>query len=280
MKPRRPSIAGLTLWGYALVPWLVFLVVQASVTFGFSDRPKSVGCFIVIVLFIGVGLFLNASHNVHFAPISGAGLLATVAATLMGLYNYDTNELLAGYYDHAQEYTNVVPSEPALSFADAGLLDFTNESEVDITKSVGFSHRGMVYCIAPIFDKTENEVVQFWATGLNCCSAMSDFYCDDSTNKDAHSGAVVFDNNGWFEESNRDMYVKAQDKAMAEFNLISAKAPIYLRWTTSGRKHFLRNHYHSNALIFFFLSLAVYFILSYVLAVALVKIPPPRRTMV
>eukprot|EP00397_Hematodinium_sp_SG-2012_P046164 GEMP01052063.1.p1 GENE.GEMP01052063.1~~GEMP01052063.1.p1 ORF type:complete len:281 (+),score=53.63 GEMP01052063.1:241-1083(+) len=278
MKPRRPAVGGPVVWAYTGIQWLIFAVVQTCITFTFSTMPKSVG-FLVICCLVACGaLHANRSRNIHFQPMTVAVGLATVLASFLGFYNYDANELLSTYYYNARDYTNVVPSEQALAFSDAGVIDFTDESVVDIARSVGYNHKGTMYCIAPITDRTYSAKIEFWATGVNCCPrALGDFFCDESKNVHAHSGAVVFDNVGWFADSNHDFYQLAKNKATAAFDLVSAGHPTFVRWTTNDKKYFLRDSYHQHALLIWGVSLAVYALVSYILAIALVKASVPPR---
>jgi len=279
MRPKKQDIGGALFWAYAIVPWIVSLVVNAFVTFGFSSAPKTVA-FIIFVLAVTCGFLWNhRDRNAHFKPLAIAMSIATASALVFGLYNFDKNEVLATYYDYAREYTNVVPSEPAGGTSDAGVIDFTVEATVDITRSVGFTHKGIVYCIAPVFDRTSSAEVQYWATGIDCCRPMSDYWCDAAKDPLVHGGAVVFDNKGWFQSSNRDFYVKAMKKAMAEFGLQTAKHPIYLRWTASDNKWFLRNYYRKWAVLFFFGFLLAYGIVSCIIASVFIKNAPREHSM-
>lgn len=195
MKARRPAIGGPIVWAYTGIPWLVFTVIESCVTFRFAATPKSVGFLIVCCLVACVVLHVNRARNIHFQPMTVAIGLATVFASFIGFYNYDAHEVLSSYYDNSRAYTNVVPSEQALAFSDAGAIDFTSEAMVDITRGVGYRHKGTMYCIAPITDNTNPAKVEFWATGIDCCrNRPRDFYCDEAKNMKAHSGAVVFDN--------------------------------------------------------------------------------------
>lgn len=274
MRPRKQDIGGPVFWGYAIVPWMVSLVVSAFVTFGFSSQPKTVALIVSALLLTSGFLWANRSREPHFKPLAITIIIATASSVLFGLYNFDKNEVLASYYDYAREYSNVVPSEPAVGLSDAGVIDFTVESTVDITRSVGFTHKGVDYCIAPVLDRTSSQAVQYWATGMDCCRPMSDYWCDAARDPNVHSGAVVFDNKGWFQNSNRDLYVKAMYKAMAEFGLQTAQYPIYIRWTASGNKYFLRDYYRKWAIVFFVSFLLFYGLVSGILAYVFVKNAP------
>jgi len=274
MGPRKDDIWGPVFWGYAIVPWLVSLVVNAYVTFGFASQPKALA-FIIFALLLTSGLlWSNRARQPHFKPLAITTVVATASSLLFGLYNFDKNEVLASYYDYAREYSNVVPSEPAVGLSDAGVIDFTIESTVDITRSVGFTHKGVDYCIAPVLDRTSSQAVQYWATGIDCCRPMSDYWCDAARDPYVHSGTVVFDTKGWFQDSNRDLYVKAMYKAMAEFGLQTAEHPIYIRWTTSSNKYFLRDYYRKWAIVFFVCYLIFYGFVSGILSYVFIKYAP------
>ena len=128
-----------------------------------------------------------------------------------------------------------------------------------MTRSVGWkAENGNTYCIAPIvpLSKTATQkIVEFWAVGVNCCSSVGSFTCDDSERLDVHAGAVVFDNNSWFQNSNFDFYTRARLKAMGEFGLSTTAdskkldiipEPAYIRWfedTSMVEETYAKNAY-------------------------------------
>lgn len=158
-------------------------------------------------------------------------LLATVAATLVGLYIYFEYTFQFYKIGGLRTYSNVLPAEPAASHADAGKIFFSPDSKVDITRAVGFKAQGGVYCVAPILDDTQIARVNYWAVGRDCCNSRASFNCDEAWNPDAHAGAVVMDSGAPQVSFNQmDFYWKAVKEATALYDLASADPPVYVRW--------------------------------------------------
>lgn len=261
-------------WGFCIIPWLVFLSISGVFTFLFSVYTKTCGLCSCIAFLASLLLWTTRTKDRLYGPLALLMVLANVLGIIVGLYNYDTNEILAGYYYYARHYNNVVPSESSVGLLDAGMIDFTKESSVDIGRSVGYKHQGVTYCVAPVIaprNGDEKEVVQYWATGLGCCGAKSNFWCDDSKLPTAHSAAVVFQNHGWFAHSNKKYYEKAMNKAVAQHKMVTTDNPLFVRWTLKEKKAFLRDQYHKAAIFTFTFINFIYGLISYMLGVACIK---------
>merc|ERR1719247_1828866 len=89
--------------------------------------------------------------------------------TLAGFYNY--NALMSEFwaYEETRVYTNVLPSKPAKAFTDAGVIMFSSNAKVDLTKAVGY-RSGTMYCVAPILGTQPAKAVEYWAVGTDCCA--------------------------------------------------------------------------------------------------------------
>jgi hypothetical protein len=158
-------------------------------------------------------------------------MLASVAATCVGLYIYFGYTYQFYKLGGLRTYTNVLPAEPAEAHADAGKIYFSPDSKVDITRAVGFQAQGGVYCVAPILDETEIARVNFWAVGRDCCKSRASFNCDEAWNAEAHSGAVVLDTGAPQISFNQlDFYNKAVKEAQSLYEIASADNPIFVRW--------------------------------------------------
>lgn len=134
-------------------------------------------------------------------------------------------------YDQKAGYTGVHAASPAKSRADAGSVAFTKTTHVDITTSLGYK-RGDVYCVAPIVDDAiDDELVNFWAVGLNCCGARDAFRCYDSLNPHARGGMVAASKPiSDFHASELDMYRKAAEIAAGQYDLQQAPDAMFIYW--------------------------------------------------
>merc|ERR1719231_1169470 len=94
-----------------------------------------------------------------FLHIGVLCVCACVAGSLAGLFNYYTFMYQYWSIDEGQTYTNVLPTEPAASHADAGKIVFSSTSRVDTTRALGYKV-GTVYCVAPILDDTQFDRVE------------------------------------------------------------------------------------------------------------------------
>jgi len=105
-----------------------------------------------------------------FLSLGLLSLFAVINAVLCGNYNYWNHMFQYWSYDENRAYTNVLPTEPAASHADAGKIVFADTARVDTTRAVGFK-MSTVYCVAPILDDTQLDRVEYWAAGTDCCPA-------------------------------------------------------------------------------------------------------------
>jgi len=60
----------------------------------------------------------------------------------------------------------------------------------------------------------------------------------------------VFDNNGFFDGSNFDVYQKAKEKAEATFKLISAQEPMFIRFVREDNLNMLSDYYNTRASLY------------------------------
>jgi hypothetical protein len=241
-------------WIILLVPAVAFNIISVLYNFLFYSHWHWVviaTLAALVVCFLLIALGNGPEANGRYLPLGISGSASVLLGAFLGLYCYDTYGIFVNFYTHSRTYTNVVPSEPSASVADAGRLIFTDESTVDGTKSVGYAApNGKKYCIAPVHDFSDSARVEFWAVGMDCCGWESEFSCDASTNPDAHGGIVVFDNMGLFNPSNRDWYILARKKAEAEFDLVSVEKPIYVRWVENDALSKLSSEYQTKATTF------------------------------
>jgi len=235
------------------VPVVAFIIITILYNFLFYQHWHWVILLTVLALVCCFLLISLRDRSARYLPLGISTAASVLLGAFLGLYCYDTYGIFINFYGNSRTYTNVVPSEPSASVADAGRLVFTSESSVDGTKSVGYAApNGKKYCIAPVHDFADTARVEFWAVGIDCCGWESEFTCDASTDPEAHGGIVVFDNMGIFNPSNRDWYTLAMKKAEAEFDLVSVEKPVYVRWVANEELNKLSSEYHTKSSWFIF----------------------------
>jgi len=104
------------------------------------------------------------------------------------------------YYEHYVEmrtYSNVGGSQSVTQFNDGSMFLFTQDSRLDVMRSVGYKSRwtGNVYCVSPVVDSTMTNAdpINFWAVGEGCCLARGEFACDDAQDSKTMSALVVLE---------------------------------------------------------------------------------------
>lgn len=271
----RSITSSLDFWIILLIPAIVFNIISVLYNFFFYAHWHWVITLTLVgFIFCGVLIILRDTSP-RYLPL-GVSCAASIAlGAFLGIYCYDTYGIFAQFYKHSRTYTNVVPSEPSASVADAGRIVFTDESHVKVPKSVGYAApNGQKYCVAPIGDSTDQQRIEFWAVGVDCCGWESEFFCDEAQNPEAHGGIVVFDNLGLFNPSNRDYYVMARKKAEAEFDLTSVEKPMYVRWVANDNLNKLADSYGTSANIFLGVTVFADLVVSAVFSFVFVKNMP------
>lgn len=281
-RPAHPRMAQLTIilrkpdflvtW---LIPFFVFSVLVLLFCYGFMMLPNLCVLVAMFFAFIGVVLVMYWRRSPLYLPLGATTITAVVVGVFVGLYLYDTYAVYPAFYRHSRTYTNVVPSQPSAAVADAGHFTFTAESFVDANRSVGFIiERGYTYCVAPIRDGTYMPRVEFWAVGMECCAASGRFQCDEAEDRSAHAGIRIFDNSGFFQNSDKDHYKEARQKAEASHGLISVDSPIYVRWVREENLNMVSNEYQNKAVLGVLMFMNLYLAASAALAFLLYR---PRK---
>jgi len=189
-----------TLWKRALSLTLGccgFYVFMATVVMVFYDNwPFWVALTLVITLAKSAITWklLVRRWLTYLGPFFAAGSLA---GFIIGLYAYYTSLLPYLRYIDTAKHNNVAASEPALRFADSGMLTFSPGSGVDVARSVGYmsAAAGARICVAPVTDLSmgADTPVNFFAVGINCCGWRGSFDCDDAGDSEAHSALLGLD---------------------------------------------------------------------------------------
>jgi len=160
--------------------------------------------------------------------VSAQCMAAVCISTLTGLITY--HAFLESYWSYADShaYANILPSEAAAGYADAGKVVFADEARIDGLRALGFKD-GRTYCVAPVRGDSE-EPVQFWAAGVDCCGGRGGFTCDDAWDPRARSGLVLINHDRHLQ------YTLAVRQAKAAFGLASAEEPIFVRWVVDPER--------------------------------------------
>jgi hypothetical protein len=252
-KPRRRRI---NLLSFAL-SWFFPVLIFAVTTwlFCFSVRDKSeiwawffVGCCLVLAaIFVVKALlvrrkqreelwtvpwYLRADDDTWFLFLGGTVVMATLFGIVFGMLIYSS--FTYPYYTLSQlhTYNNTDPAMPGQAYLDAGAIEFTTGSYVDISQSLGYKD-GNVYCVAPIkLGKGKEANLDFWAAGTNCCGGAYEggagfpgsFNCfEDRQDAWMRGGLRITDN------SALAMYKVAVMQATEEFQR-SSRNPIFIQW--------------------------------------------------
>lgn len=211
--------------------------------------------FLVLLAIAGGIVYCGAQNSKKKDWLSGLGdrnwllplglgcVVMTVLALILGFFLY--YHYLAYYYRYKemQTYSNVAPSQQTTTFATAALMQFTGDSRLDTMRAAGYKYRwnGKTYCVAPIVDRTMqiNDPISFWAVGINCCLARSQFGCDDAEDSAATSALAVLEPDDVVRPSmqwavrgaNYPQYIKAIDLETASFFTTAAVQPKLVYWT-------------------------------------------------
>lgn len=214
---------------YIFVPWMMFTVV--SLFFTFLYHQASVVVWFVAALCAGVSIVFmivrqRRPGSMYWFVLGMLCFLAVTLAVFLGYYNYQKNMSVYWDYQGQRQYSNVLPSEPALMHLDAGQIEFSSGSALDASRAVGYRD-AKLYCVAPIVGEASQSLIEYWAAGVNCCEQRGAFSCDDANDGEARSGLVVL------EPDMISQYQRATREAAAAFNLAVSQDALFVRWTNN-----------------------------------------------
>lgn len=241
----------------ALVPWALFSVVYAVLSFEIHYQEPGLCMAVIMAAFLLVMLsglfacsasgrwFVNAEHEPTWLIfIFLSMVLAFVSAYSVGSMNFKTN--MQPYYNmrNLNNYSDVSPVRMrGQQLMDAGIIEFAPGTKLDISKSMGFKN-SKVYCVAPIVKGDDPlATYDFWAIGTDCCSGFqADFHCPHFNNPHANGGLRLM------ADGDRAFYRLAVQQAEATYN-IKAIHPLFFEWSVDpmdmveGWKHAGRSDY-------------------------------------
>jgi len=156
----------------------------------------------LVVVLMGVVVFIAFIMYSYYTEkwkvwYSRLTLMSLFVGSLFGLRLHYRELIYYYHYRDMMRYTNIAPSASTMQFLDAGMLQFTGNTKVDVTRAVGYrsATRAQTLCVAPVVDPSmqPTDEVQFWAVGVNCCTWRGSFKCGDAKDSDANSGLLVLD---------------------------------------------------------------------------------------
>lgn len=219
-----------------LAPWLTFVGVLALFFFVKYLLPR-ITWLVLVVVFVLFAAMIAAGAQSTRKSLLYCGVMcifATVLASLLGLHHYSSTSVHVWWLVYGNSFTNVLPSEGARGYSDAGKVLFAEEARIDSSKAMGYKE-GVMYCVAPILDDSDISEIEFWAVGQDCCSARGYFSCDDSWDSQARAGVVIHAADELMPDV-YDHYMKAVKQAQAAFDVESVSAPLFVRWVHDPEK--------------------------------------------
>mmetsp|Transcript_63351 Transcript_63351/g.151145 ORF Transcript_63351/g.151145 Transcript_63351/m.151145 type:complete len:335 (+) Transcript_63351:139-1143(+) len=213
-------------------PWLAFLVCF----FG--------GCIVLALAFVVRWKWFSVDKEGYakdttwpmFLLLTAAG--AWVGGIVVGLRIFDNTTVP---YNDILRLDNYAAVDPATmrgqSYMDAGRIQFINEAKLGLDMPMTFKNLDN-YCVVPIVhDGVTQDVYDFWAIGLNCCSkegydprrppqaqgASGPFQCGEYKNTEAKSGLRLL------RADQREFFRLAVQEAEAAYG-IRTQYPIFFYW--------------------------------------------------
>jgi len=252
------------------VPWLLFCFIYAVMSFSLHYTQPALSW-----LFVGCGAWVTflvglSALRLSFVTMRGeydrepswliflfvSMLMAMVLGVVFGQQNFwaDTQP----YYDllGLSRYTGVSPAGMrGQQLMDAGQVFFAEGAQLDLRKSMGFQNMD-TYCVAPITIGNEAGPLplasyDFWAVGLDCCSASSsDFRCGEFNNPRALAGLRLMN------DDQRSFFRLAVQQAESAYN-IRATHPLFFYWMQSPEDEM--SAYRAEAYKHYFLGMTLHF---------------------
>jgi len=219
------------------VPWGVFVVVTVLFTL---TRPATIWSGLAYAAVLAGTALAGILIAVHVALARGRiylflgilCLLAVMMGCAAGYALYDRD--MAEYWLNKSRpsRSNVAPTDLAASYRDAAAIAFTDAARVDLHRVLGFRPQEdkLTYCVAPVLDEMQQEHVEFWAVGVDCCEPLWGFFCGDVLSPTARSGAVLPGEASAYTARRYERFRDAAYQAAALYGLTMAEKPIFLRW--------------------------------------------------
>lgn len=256
----------LSVFALVYLPWFTFAAI--SLVFAFSCfYPNLVSMMVMGVFVLICGLLTSMSKWGPMYQYNGyLGLVAVLLGVVVGEYSYGAFTAQWWSLAHRTPYTNVVPTESALSKADGGLIEFVEGTHVDTRRTLGhMTFDRHVYCVAPILSDEEIGRVNFWAIGRDCCESFWGFNCGEVLDPAARSGVVYFNSDSLFGQREMPRFQAAAKQAAAFYGMWTPEEPVMVTWVADPDLY--RDTLMSEGRFWLGTVIGVYFLGSLVLAV-------------
>lgn len=249
-----------------------FVLISFLCSFFLGTTALLISALVVLLILMATGED-SATRYPSISALVTIGLFSCGMAVVIGANNYHANYAPYQVAKAGRSYSNVAADAPASAYADAGTIYFEG-AFLDDMHSLGWKGHEHTYCVAPIAQSKVlpgNEPVprvQFWAVGLDCCSARGVFHCNDAGDFQADRGVVLHDLDAVVSDllsprSYHESYMEAVSSACALYGLDSAETPVLLHWVTSTDA-FLDSHWRW-AVGTFVISAAVQFVVVFLI---------------
>jgi amino acid transporter len=244
-----PSEKIMQLTALFAVPFVVYVVLLFMTMLLFHHSPVSVLMGYVAITTVCAFLYLVITYCTRRKEgkwkrwLGVYGVLAAFVGLMVGLSLHYSYLLFYYKYTNMMKYSNVAASQPALQFEDAGALMFTEGTQLDKARAVGFRHirKQQTLCVAPVTDgQTQpTDPVVFFAVGTNCCGWRASFHCDDAGVAGTRGGLLMLEPNQltspameWMVEDSFDFkaFKEALDLQKAVFAVSAAKNYRFIKW--------------------------------------------------
>mmetsp|Transcript_111743 Transcript_111743/g.360725 ORF Transcript_111743/g.360725 Transcript_111743/m.360725 type:complete len:341 (+) Transcript_111743:59-1081(+) len=222
------------------VPWGIFVLVFGMLSMPVHYNQPGATYFVIVLVFVGIlvqgryaytsrlGIGLNnAEREPSWLVFLFLSLMvAFILGMVLGALNYKVYTLAYHQVVSLNDYQGVDPTRMrGQQLLDAGSVIFSNDTVLDLTRSMGFRNLDM-FCVAPIIRPSSDPLptYDFWAVGTNCCSgARPDFHCANYRNPRAHSAIRLLRTN------DRPYYRLAVQQAESAYS-IKAAHPLFFTW--------------------------------------------------
>jgi len=227
---------------YFLSPTVIFTAGNLTFTYLYHRYP-TIASLVMCTVYLGA--LIPAFHRRH-RTLAVFCMISAASGHAEGMHNYHGPVHMSRALDDYKVYTNLLPTAPATAHQDAIALEFSLDTKVDATKAIGLKTGmgtfGRTFCVAPIFDASQDERAEYWAAGMDCCEGKAVFTCDDSSDESNHQGIVVRDTEttGVFSYlmgalytpslGNRDLFLEAVGMAESAYGMKTSDKPIIVRW--------------------------------------------------
>lgn len=218
------------------VPWICYvllLLVFALPSPGAFSSVFALICWAMSLLAAGISHDLQKRHGSPFYKLlTLTVLLSCMAGPLVGHHIFVTE--MSSYWMHQSgvTYKGVAPSSSPDAYQDAGIIDFSDGSNLDLRRVLGSRPVGSTttYCIAPIMDSSASKHVHFFAADVDCCEPRRSFVCGDAAKPSARTGVVLPAHSSSYNAERWQHFYNAAAQAAEVYGWNLPERPIFVRW--------------------------------------------------